>query len=501
MLPLVPAPAHLEHGDGPGFPLTGPVRILPPEAAVADGDPVATALAELTDALAAAGASPSTAADAPEIVVEVDPEDPLQLLTRDVPPVALTSDAAALEHYRLTVEAQRIHLLAPAPVGLARGLTTLLQLVRGATESLPPLRIDDRPRYAWRGLSVDIARHFFPLPVLKEIVDLCALYKLNALHLHLTDDQGWRLELTSRPLLTERSGLTEVGGGESGYLTQADWTDLLAHATARAVTVVPEVDVPGHTHAALHAYGELTPTGQAPEPYTGTDVGFSQITVHEPATRPFLSDVFGEVARLTPGPYLHGGGDEAHVMTREDYLDVVAELGRVVERTGKMLVVWQEAGVADLPAGALVQLWASGHDMSPVLDAARRGHDVILSPGDRIYLDMKYTPEFPLGLDWAGHVDLEQSWAWDPDHYSDDLDPARIRGVEAALWTETLTTREELFTMLLPRLGAVADVAWSPQSVRSDGGYAGFTGRMAAQAPLWRSREWAFHPSDGVAWL
>ncbi|GAA4433502.1 beta-N-acetylhexosaminidase [Georgenia halophila] len=501
MLPLVPAPAHLEEHDGPGFPLAGPLRLVTPDAGTTDADPVAAPLADLADSLAAAGAALGASAGAPEIIVELDPDDPQWVLARDVPPASLTHDAAALEAYRLTVGADRVHLLAPAPVGLARGLTTLVHLVRGSADAIPAVAISDAPRYAWRGLSIDIARHFFPLSVLKEVVDLAAGYKLNALHVHLTDDQGWRLELTRRPLLTERSGGTEVGGGEGGYLSQADWAELVAHAASRAVTVVPEIDLPGHTHAALHAYGQLTPTGEAPPPYTGTDVGFSQITLNEPATKPFLDDVLGELADLTPGPYLHGGGDEAHVMTRQDYLDVVAELGRVVAGTGKVLVVWQEGGAADLPPGSLVQLWASGTDLTPVLDAAERGHDVIMSPGNHIYLDMKYTPEFPLGLDWAGHVDLERSWSWDPDTYADGLDPARIRGIEAAVWTETLATRDDLFTMLLPRLAAVAEVAWSPQSVRDASGFAGLVPRLAVQAPTWRAHDWAFHPVPEVPWL
>jgi hexosaminidase len=512
MLPLVPAPTHLRLQDGPGFRLVAPVRLVVPEAAELD----ATAIADLANFIGEASGGPSvlvhgSAPGSPAVELEL-----VDGGTAGVPPGPagaekprpLTREAAAEEAYTLTVDADRVLVRAARPAGLFRGATTLLQLLQNSRASagegeppvLPALHIEDAPRYAWRGVMIDVVRHFFDVDVLKEVLDLAAFYKLNAVHLHLTDDQGWRLELASRPRLTELSGGSQVGGGPAGFLTRADWEDLLEHAAARRITLVPEIDVPGHVNAALHAYGELTPSGEPTPVFTGAHVGFSKITLNEPATLPFVRDVFTELAELTPGPYVHGGGDEVDTITPADYTDFVETLGEIVTGAGKTLVVWQEAAAAHLPDGAVVQLWASTLDPSGVREAAERGHDVIMSPSNHVYLDMKYTPDFPLGLDWSGCVDVRRSWEWDPDTHVDGVDPARVRGVEAALWTETVVTRDDLFTMLLPRLVAVAEVAWADQDVREAGGFDGFSRRLAGQVPVWRGRDWAFHPSRDVDW-
>ncbi|PFG38885.1 hexosaminidase [Georgenia soli] len=507
MLPLVPAPTHLRLQEGPGFRLVAPVRLVAPDAARLD----AAAVAGLADFIGEASGGPSvlvhgSADGSPTVVLELT-EDAGERTDVEPSPLPLTREAAAAEAYTLTVDSDRVLVRAARPAGLFRGATTLIQLLQtalvreeGGAPVLPALHIEDSPRYAWRGVMIDVVRHFFDVDVLKEVIDLAALYKLNALHLHLTDDQGWRLELASRPRLTELSGTSQVGGGPAGFLTRADWEDLLEHAAARRITLVPEIDVPGHVNAALHAYGELTPSGEPTPVFTGAHVGFSKITLNEPATLPFVRDVFTELAELTPGPYVHGGGDEVDTITSADYADFVEVLGEIVTGTGKTLVVWQEAAAADLPDGAVVQLWASTLDPSGVREAAGRGHDVIMSPSNHVYLDMKYTPDFPLGLDWSGCVDVRRSWEWDPDTHVDGVEAARVRGVEAPLWTETVATREDLFTMLLPRLVAVAEVAWSDQAVRERDGFDGFSRRLAGQVPVWRGRDWAFHPSQDVDW-
>jgi hexosaminidase len=505
MLPLVPAPAHLRVLDAPGFRLVAPVRLVVPDAARLD----ATAIATLADLLGEVAGGPSllvhgSAGETPAVVLELDDGGPSG---ENAAPLPLTREAAAEEAYTLTIDADRVLLRAARPVGLYRAATTLLQLLGNAARAsgggvpvLPALHIEDAPRYAWRGVMIDVVRHFFDVDVLKEVIDLAATYKLNAVHLHLTDDQAWRLELASRPLLTEVSGTSQVGGGPAGFLTRADWEDLLEHAAARRLTLVPEIDVPGHVGAALHAYGELSPSGEPSPAYTGAHVGFTKITLNEPATAPFVRDVFTEVASMTPGPYVHGGGDEVDTISEQDYKDFVGALGEVVAGTGKTLVVWQEAAAGKLPPDAIVQLWASTLDPGGVRDAAGRGHDVIMSPSNHVYLDMKYTPDFPLGLDWSGHVDVRRSYEWDPDTHVDGVDPARVRGVEAALWTETVTSRDELFTMLLPRLVAAAEVAWTAQDVRENGGFSSFARRLSAQAPVWREHDWAFYASEEVEW-
>ncbi|MFC4554014.1 family 20 glycosylhydrolase [Georgenia faecalis] len=476
---IVPAPAHHEPSGAAPFVLGPDVRIVVP-----DGDDAVLAVAEHLAALLA----PSAVGE-PRVVTG-DDDGPGAVVLRGT-----ARDGARAEAYEITVSAHRVELAAAGALGLFRAATTLAQLTEGGTVAAG--RVADAPRYAWRGLSIDVVRHWFPPAVLREVVDLMASYKLNVLHLHLTDDQGWRLEIASRPRLTAVSGRTQVGGEEAGFLTAQDYAELVAYAAARHVLVVPEIDVPGHTNAALHAYGELTPSGEPTDAYLGIEVGHSQISLNEPATAGFLRDVFADVAALTPGRYVHMGGDEVRTMDPAEYREFVTEASRVVADTGKLPVVWQEAAVADLPDGALVQLWDPGMSTAPILAAAERGHDVILSPAKHVYLDMKYARGDRLGLDWAGTVELDGAYDWDPDDYVPGLDPARVRGVEAAAWTETLTTREELFTMLLPRLAAVAEVAWTPQEARS---IDSLRMRLPAHAERWAAADLAYHASPGVDW-
>jgi hexosaminidase len=328
-------------------------------------------------------------------------------------------------------------------------------------------------------LSLDIARSFFPWPVLKRLVDRLAGLGLNVLHLHLTDDQGWRLEIPGRPELTARSGHTAIRGGEAGYLTVAEWTGLVEYAAARGVTVVPEIDLPGHVNAALSACPELNQSGVTPEPYDGDDVGISQLTVG-PATAAWLRDVLGAVAALTPGPYLHIGGDECPGLSEADFVTLVTLATDIVEAAGKQPVAWQEAAVAGLGDRIIYQFWMSvdyepawtveSPDEPAVVTSARRsraallreaerGARVIMSPARYTYLDHKTGPDDQRGVDWAGHVSLEKAGSWDPVAILPDLDPTRILGVEAAMWTEYTHTEADLLAMLFPRLDAIAGVA------------------------------------------
>ncbi|MDR2896366.1 MAG: family 20 glycosylhydrolase, partial [Propionibacteriaceae bacterium] len=215
---------------------------------------------------------------------------------------------------------------------------------------------DDQP---WRGFSLDIARSFYPLPVLLRLVDRLAELKLNVFHLHLTDDQGWRIEIPGHPELTDRSGGTAVAGGQSGFLMVADWQALVTYAHTLGIMVVPEIDVPGHTNAALHAIAALNPDGQARPAYDGVDVGFSQLHADLPATKAFLEDVFQALAAMTPGPWIHIGGDECHAMTDEEYTQIVRLVVDIVEQTGKRPIAWQEGALAGLGERLRLQFWLS----------------------------------------------------------------------------------------------------------------------------------------------
>lgn len=385
-------------------------------------------------------------------------------------------------------------------MGLLRGLATVVQLrdlaAPGAPAGqVPAVHIEDEPRLAVRGLMIDVARHFFGVASIKRVLDLMAAYKFNVLHLHLSDDQGWRIEVPSRPELTERSGGTEVGGGPGGFFTVADYQEIVEHAAVRGIEVVPEIDMPGHVNAAQHAIGALNDSGEPAEPYTGIEVGFSKLSLANPATAAFIDEVLAHLAAITPGEYLHVGGDEVHQMPREEYREFARHLALAARRAGKKPQLWGEAAVAELPAGTRVQLWDSNADHAPVVAAARAGAGVVLSPGDRVYLDMKYHQGYELGLDWAGYVQVRDSYDWDPAQYAEGLPPEAIEGVEAALWTETLSREEHLFTMLLPRLVAVAEVGWSAQEQRE---WEDFASRARAHAPLWEDGGYAYHRSTQV---
>jgi len=397
-----------------------------------------------------------------------------------------TGDVPGDASYTVTVSAEGgISHVSLGPEGDAAATATIRQLVELTGGTIPALQITDGPRYRWRGLMIDISRHFFGPETLSKVIDLAALYKLNRLHLHLTDDQGWRYEVWNRPELVETSKSTQVGGGEGGFLTAADLADVTAHAAARGIVVVGEVDLPGHTGAALHAVPALNADGVARPAYTGTDVGHSTLLLDLPETKPFLEDVLVALAEQTPGEFLHVGGDEVRLLEADAFGAFVQHVEALVLGLGKRPVFWQEAAPVLQDTRSVVQMWISTGDPAEVVAAARRGHDVILSPANRTYLDMKYDEHTTLGLDWAGLVDVRDAYDWDPDSLFPGLPPERILGVEAPLWTETVVTEDDLFSMLLPRLAAVAEVAWSQPEVRD---WEAFAEDVASHVPLWRAR-------------
>ncbi|WP_136518681.1 family 20 glycosylhydrolase [Cellulomonas telluris] len=405
------------------------------------------------------------------------------------------------EAYRVLVGPDEVLLEARCAEGLVHAVVTLRQLLRELPDGrfeVPAVRIEDAPRYAWRGLTLDVARHFVSVPDLKVVIGLLAHYKLNVLHLHLTDDQAWRLDVPSRPELVRRSSARSVDGDPGGHYSAADWEDLLAFAHARGIRVVPEIDVPGHVNAAQHAYGELTPTGEPAEEYLGIGVGFSRLHADLPATRPFLEDVFADVARMTPGEHVHVGGDEVLTMEPEEYARLVRTALEAVTAHGKTPVGWQElAHVPDLPPGTVVQFWDDRVEPEPFVAAARAGARFVLSPASRVYLDMKYDADSPLGLEWAGHVDLADAYCWEPEDVLPGLPPGAVLGVEAALWTETLRTLDDLTTMLLPRLAAVAEVAWSAPGPRD---LDDLTRRLTAHGDFWDRLGLAWYRSPQGRW-
>nr|WP_223183825.1 MULTISPECIES: beta-N-acetylhexosaminidase [unclassified Streptomyces] len=414
------------------------------------------------------------------------------------------------EGYRLRSAPEGLTVTARTPAGLFHGLQTVRQQLPAAVErdSVQPGpwkvaggTVTDTPRFAYRGVMLDVARHFFTVDQVKRYIDQAALYKVNTLHLHLTDDQGWRIAIDSWPRLTTHGGSTQVGGGPGGFYTKDDYREIVRYAASRHQEVIPEIDLPGHTNAALSSYAQLNCDGVAPPLYTGINVGFSTLCASKPVTYDFVDDVIREIAALTPGRYLHIGGDEARATSHADYKTMMDKVQPIVAKYGKKVVGWHQLTGTTPADGALVQYW--GHDRTPAADkervaeVARAGTGVIVSPADRSYIDMKYTKDYALGLSWAGYVEVQRSYDWDPATYLPGVPESAVRGVEAALWTETLSTSAHLDEMAFPRLPGVAELGWSPAAGHD---WESYKVRLAEQAPRFEALGIGWYRSPQVPW-
>jgi hexosaminidase len=416
------------------------------------------------------------------------------------PAIYLDLEGSGDEAYRLTVSSSHVRLEAGTAEGLFRGVQTLRQLLPAKVESasvqpgpwtLPGVRVSDRPRFAWRGAHLDVARHFFSVDEVKRYIDLVSQYKVNVLHLHLTDDQGWRIVIDSWPRLAT------VGGSPGGYYTKGDYREIVRYAADRYVTVVPEIDTPGHTNAALASYAELNCNGVAPPLYTGTDVGFSSLCVEKEITYRFLDDVIRELAELTPGAYLHLGGDEATATSDEDYLTFLERLQPIVARHGKRMIGWEEIAKAPLRPGTLVQYWSTATGSELARQAVAQGVKLVMSPAGHAYLDVKYDPSTPLGLAWAGFVEVRDSYEWEPAALVDGVGKRDVAGVESALWSETLEDIGDVEFMAFPRLPGLAEIAWSPRRARN---WDEYRLRLAAHGRRWEAQGVNFYRSPQVPW-
>lgn len=504
-LSLVPAPSSLEAGGAP-------LRLDPRTRLAGDSDAAAelTRLIEARTALRLDGpGDPDASAPAGEIALAIEPGGPA-------------------ESYRLQIAEDGARIIGADAAGLFYGVQSLAQLIQPDAEGwiVPAAAIVDAPRFAYRGVMLDVARHFFDVPTVKGFIDRAASLKFNALHLHLTDDQGWRLHLDSRPALTEHASGVSVGGDPGGFYTKDDYRELVAYAASRHMIVVPEVDMPGHTHAVGLAYPELAEDpvlsdhilevvrdygGDAPAagvPYDGLAVGFSSLRIGDEATYDFVADVFGELASLTPGPYLHLGGDECLGTDPADFADFVARASAIVADLGKTPVTWHEAGAASgLHPDTVGQYWGyvtptEGMDET-TRGFVRRGGQVILSPADAVYLDMKPRPDAELGLTWAnGATSVRRAYEWEPRDLIEGIADTDILGVEAPLWTETVRTPADIDALAFPRIAAAAEAAWSPATRESElRTWASFRQRVAGLAGLWEGLGIRFDAGDEIEWV
>ena len=410
------------------------------------------------------------------------------------------------EAYELAVGPNAVAITGRTAAGVFYGIQTLRQLLPAAIEheavrpdknrpvQAPAVRVSDSPRFPWRGAMLDVARHFLPVDDVKRYIDLMALHKLNRLHLHLADDQGWRIEIRSWPRLTAHGGSTEVGGGAGGHYTAQQYSEIVAYAQARAIVVIPEIDMPGHTNAALASYADLNCNGVAPPLHTGIEVGFSALCVEKDITYRFIDDVVREVASLTPGPYFHVGGDEVKTLSDVQYRTFIERVQEIVRSHGKQMIGWDEIAGTALDRTSIVQHWRP--KTSP-RDALARGAKVILSPAERTYLDMKYDRTTPIGLTWAALIEVRDAYDWDPGTLLADVPEASILGVEAPLWTETVANIRDAEFLAYPRLAAVAEVGWSRADRRR---WEDFRTRLGAQAPRWTALGVNFYRSPQIPW-
>lgn len=409
------------------------------------------------------------------------------------------------EGYDLSISSRLLHLSSNKPAGLVRGIQTLRQLFPAEIEAdskqegpwlLATGVIRDFPEYVYRGAMLDVSRHFFGVEDVKKYIDYIAMYKMNTLHLHLSDDQGWRIEIKSWPNLTKHGGSTQVGGGPGGFYTQEEYKEIVQYAQERYIAIVPEIDMPGHTNAALASYPELNADGKAPELYTGIRVGFSTLDTQKEVVYQFIDDVVRELSAITPGPYFHIGGDESRATEKEDYIYFVNRVQSIVESHGKDIIGWDEIANATLTENALVQYWGE-KDHANVLLAVGQGAKVIMSPSTRAYLDIKYDSTTVLGLDWSGTIEVDKAYDWYPETIIDGVESKDILGIEAPLWSETLTNINEIEYLLFPRIAGHAEIGWTRPDLRQ---WDEYKNRLAQQKERFELMDINFYPSPLVPW-
>ena len=447
-----------------------------------------------------------------------------------------SSLAAALgtEGYRLTVRPGRIVARAAGDAGLFYAVQTMRQLLPPAVFreaplpnvawTMPAVDIEDAPRFPWRGAHLDVARHFMPKEFIEKYIDLLALHKLNVFHWHLTDDQGWRLEIRKYPRLTSVGAWraeTIVGWQNrdstknvhdktphGGFYTQDDAREVVAYAAARHVTVVPEIEMPGHARAAIAAYPELGVTGEPIAVWT--DWGVTPYILNaDSSTVAFMQDVLGEVLSIFPSRFIHVGGDEAakdlwraspRIQARIRQLGLrdehelqswfIRQMDAFLTARGRRLVGWDEILEGGLAPGATVMSWRG---MQGGVAAARAGHDVVMAPLDYTYFNLYETEDRSREpLAYPGYLPLDSAYAFEP--VPPGLDSAQVRhvlGAQAQLWTEYIPDPKRAEYMAFPRLAALAEVVWT-RPERKD--IASFRERLRRNAARLDALDVSHHP-------
>ena len=433
-----------------------------------------------------------------------------------------TQNAAALgqEGYALTADPRSVVIRAPKPAGVFYGMQSLLQLlppevfsataVTNVAWRMPCVEIQDQPRFPWRGLMLDVSRHFFTKTEVEHLLDLLALHKINTFQWHLVDDQGWRIEIKKYPKLTEvgawrdgvgfgfdRSATTNYGpdGRYGGFYTQDDIREVVAYAAARHINIVPEIEMPGHSTAALAAYPQFSCTGGPFKMELQGGVFHGVYCAGNEQTFSFLQDVLTEVFALFPGKYIHIGGDEA---PKDDWQKCakcqarikaeglkdekelqsyfIRRIEKFVNSKGRTLIGWSEIREGGLPENAALMDWIGG-----AVEGAVEGHDVVMSPTSHCYLDYYQSQNHssePRAI--GGFLPLAKVYSFEPipANLSAQYQP-HILGAQGNLWTEYIPTVKQMQYMIFPRECAMAEVAWSPKESRN---WDDFTRRLQIHA-------------------
>ena len=424
------------------------------------------------------------------------------------------------EGYRLTVTPEGIEIAGASEAGVFYGVQTLRKSIPAVAEGmnieLPAVTINDYPRFAYRGMHLDVSRHFFPADSIKKYIDILALHNMNTLHWHLTDDQGWRIEIKKYPELTKIGSQrkeTVIGrnSGEydgkpyGGFYTQDEIRDVIAYAKERFVTIIPEIDLPGHQQAALAAYPDLGCTGGPYEVWTQWGISDDVICAGNDKAMQFLEDVLSEVIDLFPSEYIHIGGDECPKVrwktcpkcqarikaegikgdqkhSAEEYLQsyVISRMEKFVESKGRHIIGWDEILEGGLAPNATVMSWRG---VDGGIEAAKQHHNVIMTPNTYLYFDYYQstdTENEPLAI--GGYLPLERVYSLEPTAGIPDEYKKYVIGVQANLWTEYIPTFSQVEYMVMPRMAALAEVQWTDPSKKE---YQSFLPRLVRMTKLY----------------
>jgi hexosaminidase len=517
-LSIIPVPVKVTRRTGE-FTLAATTRIQAPASLKGVGERFAEALRPATGfALPVGGGGAG-----PRIVLALDPK--LKTLGE--------------EGYRLIVAPKQVTVRASSAAGVFYGLQTFRQLLPtdafrraplASALKAPAVEIEDQPRFSWRGSHMDVGRHFMPKETVLKHLDLMALHKLNVFHWHLTEDQGWRIEIKKYPKLTEvgawrkdsalgppperdKNGQRKwrfLGRPHGGFYTQDDVREVVRYAADRFITVVPEIEMPGHARAAIAAYPELGNTGKPQEVATSWGV-FTEVFSVDDRTFAFIKDVLTEVLALFPSKFIHVGGDEVPKkewqqsavaqakikqlgLKNEEELQswFIKQIDTWLTQQGRRLIGWDEILEGGLAPGAAVMSWRGEQGG---IHAAKAGHDVVMAPNKPVYLDHAQSKDPLEPVNIGGFNPIENVYAYDPIPKDLTAEEAKhVLGSQAQLWSEYMPNGRHLEYMAWPRLCALAEVVWSPKEAKD---YASFKGRLVTHLERLKALDVNFRPLEG----